>query len=260
MNYTAEYALSHDGVGKSLNFIEETLKNFRLKRRDLLEALLISEETMLLLVEHAPEDANIKVVISRKMGVPRIRLSAPGTPMALDEHMGTVSIDQLGEETENAIRSLMLRSYAESIKYRRSRSENILTIVTGIPERILATQTVAAIILAFMSVLVFRQVLPDAAIQWLTVNLLGPLEGLFISALMCITAPAVFISITCSMFRFEGFSELGRSGKTVVASYLTTSILTILTGTCIFNLFHPGKTGVLNMQTELGDVEAFYPR
>ena len=257
MNYTAEYALNLDGVSKSLIFIEETLKNFRLKQRDLLEALLISEETMLLLVEHAPEDANIKVVITRKMGVPRIRLSAPGSPMALDEHIGTVSIDQLGEETENAIRSVMLRSYAESIKYRRSRSTNILTIVTGIPERILATYTVAAIILAVMSVLLFRQVLPDAAIQWLTVNLLGPLEGLFISALMCITAPAVFISITCSMFRFEGFSELGRSGKTVVASYLATSILTILIGVLIFNLFHPGKTGVLNMQTELGEVEGF---
>ena len=50
MNYTAEYPLKHDGVSKSLLFIEETLKELRLKKRDLMEALLISEETMLLLV------------------------------------------------------------------------------------------------------------------------------------------------------------------------------------------------------------------
>ena len=62
MNYTAEYALSPTGISKSLLFIEETLKNFRLKQRDVLEALLISEETMLLLTEHAPEDASIRVV------------------------------------------------------------------------------------------------------------------------------------------------------------------------------------------------------
>ena len=59
MNYTAEYALSLTGISESLLFIEETLKNFRLKQRDVLEALLISEETMLLLKEHAPEDASI---------------------------------------------------------------------------------------------------------------------------------------------------------------------------------------------------------
>jgi Na+/H+-dicarboxylate symporter len=238
-------------------FIEETLKNFRLKQRDVLEALLISEETMLLLTEHAPEDASIRVVISRKMGVPRIRLIAPGTPMALDEHLGTVSIDQLGDETENAIRSVMLRSYAESIKYRHSRSENILTIVTGIPERILAAHTVTAIILAVISVLVIRQIFPDTAVQWLSTNLLSPLEGLFISALMCITAPAVFVSIACSMFRFEGFSELGRSGKMVVASYLLTSIAATLIGMFIFCLLRPGKIGVLAMQTEPGSVEGF---
>ena len=239
MTYNGEYQLKPDGISKSLLFIEESLKEYRMKQRDLLEALLISEETMLLLKEHAPEDASIRVVISRKMGVPRIRLVAPGTPMALDEHVGTVSIDQLGEETENAIRSVMLRSYAESIKYRHSRSENILTIVTGIPERILAAHTVTAIILAVISVLVIRQIFPDTAVQWLSTNLLSPLEGLFISALMCITAPAVFVSIACSMFRFEGFSELGRSGKTVVATYLLTSIAATLIGMFIFCLLRP---------------------
>ena len=39
MNYTAEYQLKQDGVGKSLLFIEETLKAFKVKQRDLLEEL-----------------------------------------------------------------------------------------------------------------------------------------------------------------------------------------------------------------------------
>ena len=218
MNYTAEYPLKPNGVSEVLRFIEETLKSFRVKKRDLLEALLISEETMLLLSDHAPEDAHIKVMVSRRMGVARIRLAVPGTPVTLDEHLGAVSIDQLGEATEDAIRSVMLRSYADSIKYRHSRSENILTIITGIPERILATRTVAAIGLALLTALLFRQVLPGAAVQWISTNLLGAVESLFISTLMCITAPAVFVSITCSMFRFEGFSYLERSGKTVVVT------------------------------------------
>ena len=257
MNYTAQYPLKENGISESLRFIEETLKAFRVKKRDLLEALLISEETMLLLSDHAPEDADIQVTVTRRMGVARIRLSMPGTPVTLDEHLGAVSIDQLGEQTEDAIRSVMLRSYADSIKYRHSHSKNILTIVTGIPERVLATRTVTAILLALITALTLRQVLPAAAVQWLSNNLLSAVESLFISALMCITAPAVFVSITCSMFRFEGFSELGRSGKTVVVTYLLTSVIAAVVGLVIFQLFRPGEIGILDLQAGVGAVKGF---
>ena len=255
MNYTAEYPIKDNGVGKSLVFIEEALKQFRVKKRDLLEALLISEETMLLLCEHAAEDADIKVTVSRRMGVPRIRLAIPGTPVTLDEHLETVSINQLGEGSESAIRSVMLRSYADSIKYRHSRSENILTIVTGIPERIMATRTVAAILLSVITAVLFRQIMPTTAVQWISANLLSPVENLFISALMCITAPAVFVSIACAMFRFEGFSELEGSGKTIVATYLRTSVAAAIIGVVIFALFRPGEIGILTAEDVNGAVE-----
>ena len=257
MNDTANYPLKPEGISECLLFIEEALKRFRVKQRDLLEALLIAEESMLLLCEHAPEGANIKVIVTRRMGVPRIRLMAPGTPMALDEHLGTVSIDQLGEETENAIRSVMLRSYADSIKYRHSHSKNFMTIVTGIPERILATRTVTAILLAAVTATLCRLIIPDAAVQWLIANLLSPVESLFIFALMCITAPAVFVSITCSMFRFEGFSEMGKSGKTVLATYLLTSVAAVLIGALAFTLFTPGEIGILALQTGAEGAEGF---
>ena len=45
MNDTANYPLRVDGISESLGFIEESLKNLRVKQRDLLEALLISEES-----------------------------------------------------------------------------------------------------------------------------------------------------------------------------------------------------------------------
>ena len=249
MNYTATYPLKPEGISESLLFIEEALKKFRVKQRDLLEALLISEESMLLLCQHAPENADINVTVTRQMGVPRIRLAAPGTAMALDEHLGTVSIDQLGEQTEDAIRSVMLRSYADSIKYRHSHFKNFVTIVTGIPERILATRTVSAIGLAVITAILFRLIVPQGIAQWVIGNLFSPVESLFIFALMCITAPAVFVSITCSMFRFEGFSDMGESGRTVVASYLLTSLAAVLIGVISFAMFTPGEIGVLAVQT-----------
>ena len=114
---------------------------------------------------------------------------------------------------------------------------------------------VMAIVLAAMTAVLFRLTVPDAAIQWMIANLLSPMEKLFISALMCIAAPAVFVSITCSMFRFEGFSNLERSGKTVVATYLLTSIAAVIIGVAIFELFLPGEIGVLTLLEGNGTAE-----
>ena len=61
MKYIAEYPLKPDGVSKSLIFIEDTLGKYRLRKHDLMEALLMSEETLLMLEEAAPEDAVINV-------------------------------------------------------------------------------------------------------------------------------------------------------------------------------------------------------
>lgn len=243
MKYTAEYPVKENGVGKSLAFIEETLERYRLGQRDLMEALLISEETLLLMEENATEDATIQIAISRHMGVPRIKLLVPGTALSLDEHAGSFSFEQLG--TESAIRNIMLRSYSDSIKYRYTRSHNSLTITTGIPERILATYTITAILLAIMTGVLCKIMLPDEALQWMLTNVCDPVENLFISALMCITAPAVFISITCSMFKFEGLTELGENGKHVIGCYGLLSVIATFVGILSFQLFKPGEAGLL---------------
>jgi Na+/H+-dicarboxylate symporter len=59
------------------------------------------------------------------------------------------------------------------------------------------------------------------------------------------------------MFRFEGFSELEQSGKTVVVTYLLTSVTAAIIGVLIFRLFQPGEVGVLALQAGTGSVEVF---
>lgn len=257
MNYTAEYPLQHNGISKSLAFIEETLSKYRLKPRDLMEAVLISEEAILMLEEKAPEDAHIKITITRRMGVPRVKIMMPGDALQMDEHIGTVSLDQLGDKTENAIRSIMLRSYSDSIKYRNSHSGNSMTITTGIPERILATYTILAIVLAAVTGYLMISCLPNSSTEWLLLNVFEPIETLFVSALMCIAAPAVFVSITCSMFRFEGFSELGRNSKLVIFNYLLTSVMATLIGYCCFRLLIPGEAGIFASEVISGTSDKF---
>ena len=84
------------------------------------------------------------------------------------------------------------------------------------------------------------------SIQWMLTNICNPVETLFISALMCITAPAVFISITCSMFKFEGLTELGENGKRVITCYILLAIIATFVGILSFQLFTPGEAGILS--------------
>ena len=257
MVYSAEYEMSSNGVANSLLFIEEALEKYKLPKRELMEALLISEEVLILLEENAPEDALINVSVKKHMGIPRIKIFVPGEALMLDEYAGTVSLDQLGDASENTIRSIMLRSYADSITHRHSRGINRVTITTGIPERVLTAYTISAIALAVVAGIMFRTIFPAEATTWMINNVLGPIETLFISALMCITAPAVFISIACSMFRFEGFSDIGKNGKSVVTSYAVTSVIAALIGLACFFIFKPGETGALAQDIVVGSPEGF---
>lgn len=244
-------------IGACMAFIEQSLKNYRLRKRDLMEALLISEEALLQLRSHAPEGARVRTVVSRHLGVPRVRFSVPGTAMSLYENLGEISGNMPSEEAENVIRGIMLRSFSESIKYRHTRQHNTLTIITGIPERMLATKTVLALLLAFAAGLLLRFCTPDAVVYALGEGLLEPVESLFLSALMFVAAPAVFVSIVCSTFRFEGFSELGRSGRAIIGTYFFTSILAVLTGLLLFSLLQPGEAGLLDFMAVSGKESSF---
>lgn len=246
MKYTIEYPIEQNVVSNCLAFIEESLGKYHLGQRDLMEALFISEETLLLLEESANEDSVIKITISRHMGVPRIKIVVPGKALALDEHVGTFSFEQLGTENDNVIRSIMLRSYSDSIKFKHTRSLNILTITVGIPERILSTYTITAILFAVITGMIFKALLPSGALQWMLTHICDPVETLFISALMCITAPAVFISIACAMFKFEGLSEVGETGKRVIGCYALLAVIATLVGILSFRLLLPGEAGILS--------------
>lgn len=257
MSYNAEFPISSEKMGDCLEFIEDSLKNYRLKKRDLMESLLISEEILIQMEEQAPKDALVQIVVNKKMGIPRISFTAPGNVMSLDEQTSGISLDQLGDNTEGTIRNTMLQSFSESIRYRHSKSKNYVTIITGIPERELASQTITAICLSVIIGFFGRFVLPQNVNQFIIDNFFGPVETVFLSGLMLIASPAIFLSITCSILRFDGFGELNRSGKQVIFTYLFTSLIATLTGVLIFNIFKPGTAGMLVSQMGTGSVGVF---
>lgn len=257
MSYNAEFPINSENMGKCLEFVENSLISYNLKKRDLMEALLISEEILIQMEEQAPEGAIVQVLVNKKIGIPRISFIAPGSVMSLDEQTSGISLEQLGEDTENSIRNTMLQSFAESIRYRNSKGKNYVSIITGIPERELAGQTITALILAVISGWFGRLFFPQNFNQLIVSNFFAPIETLFLSSLMFIASPAVFLSITCSVLRFDGFGELNQGGKRVIFTYLFTSIVATITGVFVFYLLKPGTVGMLTSQMGTGSVGVF---
>lgn len=244
MSYNEEFSIKNDDIGKCMDFIEDALTKYKLKKRDLLEALLISEEVLIQLSEKAEEDSTVQVTINRWLGVPRIKFISSGEPIDLGDQSIGVSLNEL-DNTENSIRNMMLHSFADSIRYKHAKSKNYVTIITGIPERELANQTIIALISSVLLGSLFRILLPESFNQSLINNFLGPIETLFISSLTFIASPAIFVSITCAILRFDGFSELNRSGKRIIFSYAITSCIAIFVGVLVFQILKPGTVGIL---------------
>ena len=244
MSYNEEFSIKNDDIGKCMDFIEDALTKYKLKKRDLLEALLISEEVLIQLSEKAEDDSTVQVTINRWLGVPRIKFISSGEPIDLGDQSIGVSLNEL-DNTENSIRNMMLHSFADSIRYKHAKSKNYVTIITGIPERELANQTIIALISSVLLGSLFRILLPESFNQSLINNFLGPIETLFISSLTFIASPAIFVSITCAILRFDGFSELNRSGKRIIFSYAITSCIAIFVGVLVFQILKPGTVGIL---------------
>ena len=115
----------------------------------------------------------------------------------------------------------------------------------------MANQTIVALVLSVIFGSLFRLLCPSTVNNYLINNLLGPIETLFLSSLTFIASPAIFISITCAILRFDGFTELNKGGKRVIFTYAITSCIAIFIGVCVFYLFKPGHFGIF--PTQIGE-------
>ena len=146
MGYNGEFSIKSECIGDCMDFIEDALNKYKLKKRDLMESLLISEEILVQLSESAVENSNVQVSVTSWLGVPRVKFVSEGDAIDLGEQSIGVSLNEL-DNSENSIRNMMLHSFSDSIRYQHTKSKNYVTVITGIPERELANQTIIALIL-----------------------------------------------------------------------------------------------------------------
>lgn len=237
-----------DGISKGLDFIEDMLTQYRLNHKEIQEALLLSEESMVRLISNAPDGEELHISVKRRRGLCMIKLSAPGPDLPQENGTGLgldLNGSDLGRDGEDVIRSMLLHAYADKIYHIRKGRYNFIEITAGTPERVFAIRTVAALLAALVVGLLLNLLLPSQAKQLLDTYVLLPIENIFINCLKLITGPMVFFSIISAFSQYTSFSDPGRVSLKVLVGYLCTSIIAVMVGWGIFRLLKPGTVGQL---------------
>lgn len=239
MNY--KLSPDHNGLSKALDIIEEKLNDYKLDRKDITKSMLASEEVMNALLEHAEKAEYMYLSVRRILDEVSIEISVPGKEFPFEQslHIGAVvSAEDVGYDTERVIRSTILKSFVDDLKYRYRAGMNTVRISVIKSKKAMLYKTLGAMALAVILGILCKNFMPEAVYLPINDNILVPIKTMFMNALKMIVAPVVFFSIVSCIGQFSDLSEMGKIGGKTIAMYLFTTLIATALGTCAFYLLH----------------------
>ncbi|MGN0280142.1 MAG: dicarboxylate/amino acid:cation symporter [Lachnospiraceae bacterium] len=240
-------------IEQALNYVEEGLKKYNLNKRDVTMATLTAEESIVCLMDHAPKNAEIEITFKRIFGNVSLNISAPGELFDVAESsavMENMELDGIGPDMENAIRSLIFRSRADSFRYKNRHHRNTIQIAVKRSDRVQLYLTLGALALSIILGILFKILLPQSAQNALNHYVLNPVKTMFLNALKMIIGPVVFFSIVSCLSQFDNLRDLGKIGAKVMGMYLFTTLLAILVGLGVFFIIQPGDASFAAFVTD----------
>ena len=170
-------------------------------------------------------------------------LSASGEEFVPYGETDEIGGDTESEETQEAIRSILLKAYGEQFKYSHRNGVNSFRLLTGQSGKKTLWLTVAALALGLLAGMILK-LLPTAWGEFSSTYLFNPVKTVFMNALKIIIAPVVFFSIATCVSTFKNLAELGRIGVKVMGMYIITTILAVLLSVGVFHVLSPGESGM----------------
>ena len=243
------------GLGQTLDLIENTLLNYNMNRKDVNHAILSVDETLVSLIENAEEGSELTCQISYWFGKVTIKITVKGKPIDLNQVLtANQAFDtDMGHEAEEAIRNMLLKRLLRDIKYKYRNGYSTLVITSGHEEKSFILYTLGALALAVVFGLVGRKLLGSTTIDGIDTYFLEPVRTMFLRAINLITAPCIFLAIACAVADFSSYFEFGKAGTKIILSYVATTFIAVIVGTVAFFLLKPGTFGIIQATAEASD-------
>ncbi|HAT01768.1 MAG TPA: hypothetical protein DCS54_00605 [Oribacterium sp.] len=253
MQKRRQFRADKNSITEIVEFIEQSLNEFGIKRKAYLKALLIVEEASGSLIEHyhsEPEedktdpDRQFLVALKNVFGNVTIELSTRGREYPLARNIESASLDTLYEEedhVQDSIRNVLLKSLTEDLEYRHLNGVNYIRMTIVRSRKAFLYRTIGAMIAAIILGLAFSAYVPEETNAFLNELLLVRVKTMYMNALKMVVAPVVFFSIVSCIVQFSDLSSLGRIGGKIIGLYLFTTVLAVFTGVGVFAAFAPAN-------------------
>lgn len=238
------------GIQKALDTVEKQLTKYKLPRKEITKAMLVTEETLVSLIQHGKEGAAVQMSVRRILDDVTIHLSAPGVEY---DFAGEVSFgasldaEEISRETEATIRNIILKSRVDDLKYRYLRGVNQVRFSVVKSKRTLLYHTVIAMLLAVVMGIALKNLVPAPVNAWLNENILITGKTMFMNALKMVVVPVVFFSILSCISQFGNLSEMGKIGGKVLSLFFVTTLIATAVGIGVFHVFQPGNADLSGM-------------
>lgn len=224
----------NDTLSECLAFIEAELGKFKTGKKLSMRAMLIAEEMISDFIEYAAPESTLTISVRRAFGDTVIYIRSSGT--RYDPYDG----GDPDEESGRAIRSVLLRSVGDKLRYSHRNGVNSASITVGQNEGNMLTYTVAALVIGILAGLLLKYVFPAGVSGVLNDYVLIPASTIFINAMQLIVGPLIFFSIVTSISQFNSLSEFGKIGIKVVGMYLLTSVAAVIIAFALVFTIKPG--------------------
>ena len=234
---------SAEFLADATDFVRSSLLQLGVNRKLVQKTELLSEETAVMLAQHAPEGAELQVQIRRFFGDVSVHLLMKGEAYDPFYALPDGDNDAGALESEEAIRSVLLRSHSEKYKYQNKNGVNHVRILTGQADRTTNHATFYALALGLLFGLFARLVLPQPVTAAICTYALDPVKTIFMNALKIVIAPVVFFSIVTCFSQFQSLADFGKLGVKVVGMYLLTTVIAVGIAIGISTLIRPGAWG-----------------
>ena len=243
--FVVDRAGTDEALARSLKFIHERLAELKLNTKDTNRAELMCEESLLRLFKYADftKMGAFRVNVRKFFGDVLIDLTVPGEEFdfAASIELSPDAEEELSPDAEAAIQNLMLRSFADNVRYKRIRNFNRITVKAYRSNYSGLYKTLTAVFTAVICGFSAKSFLPENVYTSLNDNLLAAVRTIFMNGLKMCAVPVVFFSIAANASDMGNFSGMRRSGARLLKWFAAVQVIAVVLGFGVIRLLGMGK-------------------
>ncbi len=233
---------STSSIPSGMDFIRDTLKEYKLSSKETAKAVLSSEEVLAKLISNATDPSEqMKIEISGFLGNVKIKFTARGSAFSASDIEKEFLFDQEDDEANAVLQRLINRILGDNLRISNSNGINSVLLTAKKSHFAGLVFTLIALLLGVVTGLVMQSALPAEVSKGISTNLFVPIYTVFMNSLKLIVAPLVFFSIAASIADFGDIKALGRIAGKIFIMYVITSIIAVWVGYFTYQLFPIGN-------------------